>query len=64
MLSIYFIGYVMECSVDEFRVYMLSIIYFILYMYVSSCGMTTTYYTYVWWTECDGVVIRVIRPAG
>lgn len=52
----------MECSVDEFRVYMLSIIYFILYMYVSSCGMTT-YYTYVWWTECDGVVIRVIRPA-
>ena len=24
----------MECSVDEFRVYMLSIIYFILYMYV------------------------------
>ena len=62
MLSIYFIGYVMECSVDEFRVHMLSIIYFILYMYVSSCGMTT-YYTYVWWTECDGVVIRVIRPA-
>ena len=32
-------------------------------MFVSSCGMTTTYYTYVCWTECDGVVIRVIRPA-